>query len=64
MKEPIDVLRYALAAVWTELENDQPNIEDCRTIINEAMGMTNTWCKGKVPRNETGLESWREFLGR
>lgn len=60
----IDVLRFALAAIWTECEKDQPNIEDVQKIADEALGLTKSFANGKNLSNETGLESWEEFKTR
>jgi hypothetical protein len=64
-EKAIDVLRFALAAIWTEGEKDSPNLEDIAIIAGEALKFTYVFASpGKVPSNETGLESWVEFKQR
>lgn len=64
MTDDVKLLRFALAAIWTELEKDAPNLGDCQLIANEALAMTLDEANGKVPSDSTGLESWREHVRR
>ena len=60
----INLLRFALAAIWTEAEEDNPNIEHIQQIVDEALEMTKEVERGKVPSLSRGLESWIEFKER
>lgn len=60
----IDLLRMALAGIWTELEKDNPNLEDCQTIASEALLLTIEHASGKILSGSTGLESWEEAKER
>ncbi len=57
----IKLLRMALASIWTELEKDNPNLEHCQFIADDALNMTVDTSKGKYVSNENGLEGWLEF---
>ncbi len=66
MSDPVDLLRFALAAICTELEKDNPSLEDCQQIADEALALTAD-CgiprSGKrVDLDGQGLESWRQYL--
>ncbi len=56
--EDIALLRHALACIWTELEKDEPNLEDCQQIADEALELTKKYAKAKKLSLETGLASW------
>ena len=60
----ISLLRFALAAIWTELEKDNPNQEDCQKIFYEALELTKQFAGQCKPflSCETGLSSWKEYL--
>ena len=63
----IKLLRFALAAVWTECERDQPEnsiISNCQIICDEALKITIEHAKAKTfgGIDGTGLESWREYI--
>jgi hypothetical protein len=68
-EEPIDVLRYALACIWTELEYNEDQtaaIENAMGIAREAKEKLINGLKqnGKilgVPGSTThGIEAWKE----
>ncbi len=62
-RQTIDMLRFALAAAWTECEKDSPNLDDVQTIANEALAFTTLTGEHKNPANqETGLASWTQYL--
>jgi len=64
-KQAIDLLRHALAAVWTAVEYEHENFAaDAWQIAEEALHITKEWATGKVPSDTTGLESWKEYLQR
>ena len=55
-------LRFALAAIWTELEKDNPSEEDMRQIANEALELTKHHERPKdLTLDGTGLESWKQY---
>lgn len=59
----IDILRMALAAIWTEAEKDVPNIEHIQQIADEGLDITKHKAKPKdLSSSETGLASWKEFI--
>jgi hypothetical protein len=57
----IHILRFALAAIWTECEGDDGTIENCQTIADEALNLTKQFAStGKDHTNQsTGIESWQ-----
>jgi hypothetical protein len=61
-RKTIELLRTALAAIWTECEKDQPNIEHVQIIATEAIDATIMFAKAKVPSNDDGIDSWRRFF--
>lgn len=62
----IDLLRYALASVWTECEKDAPEVDDIRRIVGEALALTEQFVRpGKdLTNGGTGLEGWLAHTGR
>jgi hypothetical protein len=62
----IELLRFALASVSTELEKDNPNIEDIWKIVEEALVLTKNYASlGKdLTNQETGLLGWRIFIDK
>lgn len=63
MKETIELLRFALAAIWTELEKDDPNLSDCQDIADSALKITAGHAQPKdLTCHETGIASWTHYL--
>ena len=60
--ESVRLLRFALAAIWTELERENPSLEDCQRIADEALDLTVVYCGSRGVSDEVGLESWLEYL--
>lgn len=60
----IEIARFALAAIDTELERDFPDEEAAQTIASEALELTRASARpGKDLRLDGyhGMESWREY---
>ncbi len=58
----IQTLRFALASIWTELEKDQPSLEDCQRIADDALDLTKSHAEAKSLTSQgTGLEGWLEY---
>ena len=64
LKRTIDILRCAAASVWTECEEDEPNVEDIQQIADEALKLTTQFARpGKnLTLDGTGLDGWTQYL--
>ncbi len=64
--EAVQMLRHAVAAIWTELESDAGSPESAQTIADEALELTAQFAPaGKdLTNQEIGIESWRQFRAK
>jgi hypothetical protein len=58
----VDLLRHALASVWTELEKDTPDLGGCQRVIDEALRMTPARPGKDVTHCGVGVEGWDEYM--
>lgn len=66
-EQQVELLRFALAAIWTEMERvrDYDNhTGNAQTIAEEALEATKDAAKAKVPNDTIGYESWVEFKSK
>lgn len=66
-RECIDILRYALASVWTDLEYHIPEdmeVPDSWDIANQALRLTDDFApRGKdLTDDGTGYNGWKDYL--
>jgi hypothetical protein len=58
----VDLLRHALAGVWTELGKDAPDLEGVRRLAGQALRMTSARHGGDLTLCEAGVAGWDEYL--
>jgi hypothetical protein len=61
-----ELLRFALAAVWTECDKDDPSLDDIMRIARESLHLSRGRARGRVlgGPDGTGLASWHECLAQ
>jgi hypothetical protein len=58
----VDLLRHALAGIWTELGKDAPDLEGVRRLAGQALRMTAAGRGKDLTLCEAGIEGWEEYL--
>lgn len=56
--EAINLLRHAMACIWTEFEKEDPDIDGIQRIANESLGRTKEFATGKVIDDKVGIDAW------
>jgi hypothetical protein len=58
----VDLLRHALAGVWTELGKDAPNLEGVRRLAEQALRMTPARRGKELTLGAMGVAGWDEYV--
>lgn len=62
--EAVRLLRYAAASVWTELENEAPDLDGLQILVDQALDLTGEYApRGKdLTDDGVGVAGWRQHL--
>jgi hypothetical protein len=58
----VDLLRHALAGVWTELGKDAPDLGGVRRLAGQALRMTSARHGEDLTLSEMGVGGWDEYV--
>jgi hypothetical protein len=58
----VDLLRHALAAVWTELEKDLPDLKGVQRVVEQALRMTPSRRGKELTLGAMGVAGWDEYV--
>jgi hypothetical protein len=61
--EAVAILRFAVSAIWTELDSDSGCCQSAQIIAGEALELTQQFeQKGKdLTNQDIGIHSWRKY---